>query len=404
MTGPSLAGTVLRWYGAGHRDLPWRRTRDPYCIWVSEIMLQQTRAEAVVPYYQGFLERFPSAEALAASSVEEVLASWSGLGYYSRARNLHKAARLMAGVFPSSYPAIRELPGVGDYTAAAIASIAFGLPYAVLDGNVMRVIARLTNDPADIGAGRTRTRFRELAQHYLDGADGRRAGEFNQAMMELGATVCLPRAPRCGVCPLAGVCQARRAGRAEQLPVKLRKTQPVKIDMAVGVVERRGRVLLWQRTADSRRLAGFWELPSPEQLPELYAMPEIGAFSHTITHHRYRVTVRAGSLEGTGRAASAPPAGARPLRWIPIGTLASLPLSTTARKALRLAWSNGVGRSADAARMSARATSGHQMALCGDAEASSSVHASVGSTPSFTVTRSSRPRRASSSGRLSPGR
>src|SRR5580698_5231360 len=132
MTGRSLAARLLRWYDAQHRDLPWRRTADPYCIWVSEIMLQQTRAEAVVPYYRKFLERFPTLASLAAASAEAVLASWSGLGYYSRARNLHKAAQLMGGVFPASYQAIRELPGVGDYTAAAIASIAFGLPYAVL--------------------------------------------------------------------------------------------------------------------------------------------------------------------------------------------------------------------------------------------------------------------------------
>jgi A/G-specific adenine glycosylase len=323
----SLAAKLLRWYGAQHRDLPWRRTRDPYRIWVSEIMLQQTRTEAAIPYYHRFLERFPSVAALAAASGEEVLASWSGLGYYSRARNLHKAARLMAGVFPTSYQAIRDLPGVGDYTAAAVSSIAFGLPYAALDGNVMRVIARMANDAADIGASRTRARFRELAGQWLD---RRRPGAFNQAMMELGATVCLPRAPRCAICPLAALCEACRAGRQQQLPVKLRKPQPVNIAMAVAVVQRRGRLLLWQRAADSRRLAGFWELPSPEQLPESHAMPEIGVFRHTITHHRYRVTVRAGSLAPTARAA-------RPLRWIPIATLPSLPLSTTARKALRLA-------------------------------------------------------------------
>jgi endonuclease III len=191
----------LRWYAAQHRDLPWRRTRDPYRIWVSEIMLQQTRAEAVIPYYERFLERFPSIAALAAASAEEILASWSGLGYYSRARNLHKAARQMGGLFPSGYQAIRELPGVGDYTAAAISSIAFGLPYAVLDGNVLRVVARLTNDSADISAGRTRARFREIAQQWLD---RRQPGAFNQAMMELGATVCLPRVPRCEYLPTGG--------------------------------------------------------------------------------------------------------------------------------------------------------------------------------------------------------
>jgi A/G-specific adenine glycosylase len=318
---------LLAWFDSHARDLPWRQSSDPYRIWVSEIMLQQTRAEAVIPYYQRFLDRFPSFTALAAASEEEVLASWSGLGYYSRARNLHKAARLIRSGFPSEYQAIRALPGVGDYTAAAVSSIAFGLPHAVLDGNVMRVMARVTNDSADIGAGRTRARFRELAEQWLD---RRRPGAFNQALMELGATVCLPRAPRCGECPLAAVCQARREGRQRQLPVKLSRTQPVNIAMAVAVIERRGRLLLWQRTADSQRLAGFWELPSPEQLPELLRTAEIGTFRHTITNHHYRVTVCGGRFAPKARAAL-------PLRWIPIATLPKLPLSTTARKALRLA-------------------------------------------------------------------
>ncbi|MGA2735917.1 MAG: A/G-specific adenine glycosylase [Bryobacteraceae bacterium] len=340
MTRPSLAARLLRWYGAHHRDLPWRRTRDPYRIWVSEIMLQQTRAETVAPYYQRFLDRFPSLPVLAAAPLEEVLALWSGLGYYSRARNLHKAAGLMGGVFPGSYQGIRDLPGVGDYTAAAIASIAFGLPYAVVDGNVMRVIARLTGDPSDIGAGRTRTRFRELAQQYLDVLDCRHAGEFNQAIMELGAIVCLPRAPRCEVCPLAALCEANRTGCQQQLPVKLRKTQPVKMELSVAVVERRGRILLWQRTADSRRLAGFWELPSPEQLPDLTALAAIGTFRHTIAQHRYRVTVRAGSLAAHARPAA-------PVRWIPLARLAALPLSTTAKKALRLAGKSETRESSD---------------------------------------------------------
>jgi A/G-specific adenine glycosylase len=373
----SFARKLLRWYDAQHRDLPWRRTRDPYRIWVSEIMLQQTRAEAVIPYYERFLERFPSAAALAAASEEEVLASWSGLGYYSRARNLHKAARRMAGVFPSGFEAIRDLPGVGDYTAAAVSSIAFELPHAAIDGNVMRVVARVTNDPADIGASGTRARFRKWAQHHLDALVPGRPGAFNQAMMELGATVCLPRAPRCGDCPLAAICQARRAGTQRQLPVKLRQTQPVKIELTVAVIQHRKHLLLWQRPADSRRLAGFWELPTPGQLPALDAMPEIGAFRHTITHHRYRVTVRAGRLPAKTRAP-------QPLRWIPIDTLPTLPLSTTTRKALRI-------------------YSDSHPFLCADSVAASSVQAAAGSAPSLTVTRTSRPRRASSSGRLSPG-
>ncbi|HLY17981.1 MAG TPA: A/G-specific adenine glycosylase [Bryobacteraceae bacterium] len=319
-----IAPRLLAWYDARHRDLPWRSTTDPYRIWVSEVMLQQTRAEAVIPYYERFLERFPNAAALAVASEQEVLAWWSGLGYYSRARHLHKAARLVADGFPKTYETIRELPGVGDYTAAAISSIAFGLPHAVVDGNVLRVIARVTNDAADIGAAATRGRFRDIAQGWLD---RRRAGEFNQALMELGATVCLPRAPRCGICPLAKGCAARQEGRVAQLPVKPRKTVAVKIDAGLVVVERRGRILLWQRDAGDRRLAGFWELPAPEQVPALEGARDIGTFRHTITHHRYRIAVQAGKVR------RAP----RPLRWVAIAKVGSIPLSTTARKALRLA-------------------------------------------------------------------
>ncbi|MGA2135636.1 MAG: A/G-specific adenine glycosylase [Bryobacteraceae bacterium] len=320
----TIARRLLAWYDAGHRDLPWRRTADPYRIWVSEIMLQQTRAEAVIPYYERFLRRFPDAAALARASEEEVLNSWSGLGYYSRARNLHKAARLVTDGFPAGFDGLRALPGIGDYTAAALASIAFGLPHAVVDGNVMRVIARITNDAADIGAARTRSRFRDIAQQWLD---PRRAGAFNQALMELGATVCLPRNPRCNVCPLAAVCGAKRDGRAAELPVKLRRAEPVQLAQTLLVAKRRGRILMWQRTADSKRLAGFWELPSPGDGPGLTPRAEIGTFRHTITHHHYLVTVYDAAVT---RAAHS-------LRWIPIANLHSLPLSTTAKKALKLA-------------------------------------------------------------------
>lgn len=323
----SIGRKLLAWYDSHHRDLPWRQTTDPYRIWVSEIMLQQTRAEAVIPYYARFLERFPSAAALARASEQEVLACWSGLGYYSRARNLHKAAVLVADVFPDSYEAIAQLPGVGDYTAAAVASIAFGLPYAVVDGNVMRVVARVTNDAAYTGAARTRARFREIAQQWLD---RKRAGAFNQALMELGATVCLPRSPRCGVCPLRAECAGLRLGRTLELPVKLRKATPVKIESGVAIVERRGKILMWQRGADSGRMAGFWELPAIEQVPGLQGARMVGTFRHTITHHHYRVTVVVGAVRQA----------ARGFRWIPLGSLQALAISTTARKALRLA---GVG-------------------------------------------------------------
>jgi len=322
---------LIEWYGRGHRDLPWRRTSDPYRIWVSEIMLQQTRAQAVMPYFERFLDRFPTVEALAESAVEDVLTLWSGLGYYSRARNLRQAARRIvdAGAFPREYAAIRALPGVGDYTAAAISSIAFGLPHAVLDGNVLRVVARVENDAADIASPRTRERFREAAQSWLD---PRSPGLFNQALMELGATVCLPRNPLCLVCPLESLCRARQEGAAAQLPVKLRKTAPVRIEGVLLIVRRRGRVLLRQREAGDRRMAGFWDLPTPGDLPRVRIGDTFGEIRHTITHHHYTFTVQA----ATARAAVLSRSPGPPFRWFAPAQCAEIPLSTSARKALVL--------------------------------------------------------------------
>jgi A/G-specific adenine glycosylase len=317
---------LVAWYRQGHRDLPWRRTSDPYRIWVSEIMLQQTRAQAVIPYYERFLERFPNVEALAQAAEEEVLALWSGLGYYSRARNLRRAAAqiVATGKFPREYPAILQLPGVGDYTAAAIASIAFGLPHAVLDGNVLRVVARVENDPADISSARTRLRFRQVAQQWLD---CRHPGAFNQALMELGATVCLARNPLCLVCPLSSLCGARAEGTVAQLPVKLRRVEPVRVAGTLLVIRRRGHVLLRQREAAERLMAGFWELPTPDHLPEARVGADIGAVRHSITHHRYHFRV--------ARASASP--RDHSFRWFRPAELPGIPLSTTARKALQLA-------------------------------------------------------------------
>ena len=321
----SIAALLLAWYRKAHRDLPWRRTSDPYRIWVSEIMLQQTRAAAVIPYYERFLDRFPSAAALAAASEPEVLALWAGLGYYSRARNLRRAAQMIAsaGTFPRDFDGIRALPGIGDYTAAAVASIAFHLPHAVLDGNVLRVVSRVENDAADIASGSTRERFRALVQGWLDPSE---PGTFNQALMELGATVCLPKRPLCLLCPLSGHCQARAAGTASQLPVKLRKTEPVHIDAVLLVMRRAGKVLLRQRHASASRMAGFWDLPAPADLPGAHIGPQLGAFRHTITHHHYRFTV----FSAGGRADGAE------FRWFEPKNLTQIPLSTTARKALQL--------------------------------------------------------------------
>jgi len=326
----SLAAGLLAWYRRNRRDLPWRRTSDPYCIWVSEIMLQQTRSETVIPYYRRFLERYPTVEALAAASEPEVLALWSGLGYYSRARNLLRAARQIAaaGAFPRDHAALRALPGIGDYTAAAIASIALQLPHAVVDGNVLRVVARIRNDAADIAATRTRLRFREIAQAWLD---PRHPGLFNQALMELGAAVCLPKNPRCPVCPVAARCLARTCGTAAELPVKRRGTEPVRLKGAMLVIRKGGRILLRQRDAAARRMPGFWDLPAPENLPSARTMERLGECRHTITHHHYRLSVIAAALEGSRLPATGM------FGWFTPEQLGAIPLSTTARKGLRIA-------------------------------------------------------------------
>ncbi len=218
----SFSSVLLAWYDQNKRDLPWRRTKDPYLIWLSEIILQQTRVVQGLAYYNCFSERFPTPRALAEAPEDEVLKYWQGLGYYSRARNLHAAAKSMQGEFPRTYEGVRALKGVGDYTAAAVCSIAYDMPYAVVDGNVYRVLARVfgIDTPIDSPAGKKQ--FTELAQKLLD---KKRPGDYNQAIMDFGATVCTPAAPQCLVCPLAAVCRALADGRVEQLPVKAQKTK-----------------------------------------------------------------------------------------------------------------------------------------------------------------------------------
>jgi A/G-specific adenine glycosylase len=311
-----LRKPLLNWYRLAARKLPWRETHDPYRIWVSEIMLQQTRVAAVIPYYERFLERFPTSAAPEA----ELLAMWSGLGYYSRARNLQKAAQSF-DAFPAEYSDILALPGVGPYTAAAVASIAFGLPHAVLDGNVMRVISRLTCDKGDIQAAKTKDRMQQVAQELLDPTE---PGLFNQAMMELGATICLPREPKCGECPVARFCQARLTGIEKELPVKLRKMKMQRLERTVLVIQNKGRILLWQRTDRNEKLAGFWELPEPHQLPQARIGERIGGFRHAITNHNYVFEV----FHATARAPR------KEFVYIDICDSKGIPLSTTVKKAL----------------------------------------------------------------------
>jgi A/G-specific adenine glycosylase len=320
------AALLLAWYGRNARDLPWRRTNDPYRIWLSEVMLQQTRAAAAIPFYERFLYRFPTLAALAGAEESEVLALWSGLGYYSRARNLLRAARHAATGLPDDFEGLRKLPGVGEYTAAAVASIAFHRPVAVLDGNVLRVVARVEADAGDTGSPGTRERFRRITQAWLDPAD---PGGFNQALMELGATICLPRNPLCSCCPIAALCAARARGIAEQLPVRPVRREPVQIE-AVLVVARRGRrVLLRQRPAASGRMAGFWDLPATGDLPGIRPGPALGRFRHSITHHRYTFAVCPASLRGKPRGGE--------FRWFDPQRIVEIPLSTTARKGLQIA-------------------------------------------------------------------
>ncbi len=299
-----------------------------YRVWLSEIMLQQTRVEAVIPYYREFLKRFPSILALAAAPENDVLAAWSGLGYYSRALNLQRAAKhIAARGLPADYEEVLALPGVGPYTAAAIASIALDLPHAAVDGNVMRAITRLRNDASEITSPGARRRFAEEAALLLD---PRRPGDFNQAMMELGATVCLPRTPACAYCPVSKFCAARAAGTERVLPVKLKKQQTRDVPLHLAIVEKDARVFLTKRASTERRLANFWELPGKELIPPLPegVMEKIAEFRHQIVNDRFHVAVW--HVVIGSRRSPQMPAG----DWVRLADLRRIPLATVAKKAL----------------------------------------------------------------------
>ncbi len=253
-----LRSDLLAFYDRARRDLPWRRERDPYRIWVSEIMLQQTRVETAEPYYRRWMQRFPTLDDLAAASRDEVLKAWEGLGYYSRARRIHDGARMvcerLGGEIPSTAQALRELPGVGEYTAGAVASIAFGEVTPAIDGNARRVLARLF-DLADPSLAELRAIVEELI-------DRERPGDFNQAVMELGATICTPRTPTCGACPLGSVCRAKAAGTQLDRPMtKSRGKTPLR-EFGVAVVLDPESRLLMRRRPEEGLLGGLWEFPN----------------------------------------------------------------------------------------------------------------------------------------------
>lgn len=300
---------LLRWYDAHRRDLPWRKTNDPYRIWISEIMLQQTRVGAVLEHYRRFLERFPTVGDLARAREQSVLAAWSGLGYYRRARNLHAAAKKVVmeqgGVFPQTAESLRELPGIGRYTAAAIASIAFGERTGVVDGNVERVLRRVTGDAL------SEKQTWSLADELLS---PRRPGDFNQAMMELGATVCLPREPKCLICPLIETCKARGAEARAQRPTRS------SVSMSYGLARSQGSVWLVQRAKDASLMASMWELP---QMGHSRDSAPLARFKHSILNTDFDVAVHElGDVDGNGR-------------WVRISRLPQLALTGLARKVLR---------------------------------------------------------------------
>lgn len=305
-----LHDALIDWFQRAKADLPWRRTRDPYAIWLSEIMLQQTQVATVIPYYERFLERFPTVHDLAAAPLDNVLKLWEGLGYYSRARNLHRAAQMIVeqygGAFPSTVEELRALPGVGAYTAGAIASLAFGVDTPVLDGNVIRILSRLFDITDDITQARARQALWELARRLVPSG---RADLWNEALMELGRVVCTPRSPSCAACPLAQTCRARQLDAQEQRPVKKRRARTPHYDVAAGVINRDdGRFLIAQRRPDSM-LGGLWEFPGGKREPgeslqeclqreireelgiAIAVGDQIGTIRHAYTHFRITLYV-----------------------------------------------------------------------------------------------------------------
>ena len=279
---------LLNWYRANRRNLPWRRTNDPYKIWLSEIMLQQTRVAAVLEHYARFLKRFPTVQKLAAAKEASVLAVWSGLGYYRRARNLHAAAKTVvsehSGKFPSTPVKLRNLPGVGRYTAAAVASIAFGEPVAVVDGNVERVISRL------LGSSLSGEKLWALAGDMLCPDN---PGDFNQAMMELGATVCLPSEPNCACCPVHAYCRTRGRHKSLQKPQR-----QIKREIAYALQRKGNSTLLVRRAKNERLMPSMWELPQVKLRKDEEQLLSL-RHSITITDFTVRVITRSEALSGT---------------------------------------------------------------------------------------------------------
>ena len=338
----AIRRALLAWFGRNARSLPWRTSRDPYAVWVSEVMLQQTQVATVIPYFQRFLEEFPTAADLARARVERVLELWSGLGYYRRARLLHQAAkelvRSFAGSLPQDYQRIRLLPGIGDYTARAILSIAFNLPFTLLDGNVARVVSRL----AAIQGNLHRPDFRRAVEAQLERLLSHRSpGAFNQAVMELGQTLCLPRAPQCAACPVQSWCQAYKTGRTQLYPQPRPRRESESLSLAAAILRLGPRVAMMRGLGEGL-LEGLWNFPSAfgrthgealENLrnalagfgiPSLVLEAPVAELHHGITYRSIRVHAYPAEISDLPRK--------RGLRWFSVSRLPQAAISQLARK------------------------------------------------------------------------
>ncbi|MDY7228935.1 A/G-specific adenine glycosylase [Hyalangium rubrum] len=351
----TIRGPLLAWYDRERRDLPWRRTRDAYAIWLSEVMLQQTQVSTVIPYWERFLARFPTVEALAQAPLEEVLTGWKGLGYYSRARNLHRAAQEVVARFGGRLPSTAEelltLPGFGRYTAGAVASIAFGEQAPLVDGNVARVLSRLFEVEGLPGDRAREARLWELARALVQ---GERPGDFNQALMEHGATVCRPESPLCLLCPVRTACGAFKRGRVDELPPAKVRAPPKRLTLVLAVWPHED-ALLFARRAEKGLFGGLWELPAAEVEPEaehtvaaeslskalgVQVAPEaeLGTVRRQLTHRA--LTLRLLRVSGPRRPSRAP--AFHELRWCTPDQAAGLGMSTAMLRALEAALAAGV--------------------------------------------------------------